>query len=100
MTGQARQAPTMKLSTKILLLVLGVALGTSALVIWVINVNVTRHETHRANAAISSAIQRYLDRVEERHAQIDRNLRTQLEDPNTRSFLQGADEGDANAIRH
>jgi serine phosphatase RsbU (regulator of sigma subunit) len=90
----------MKLSTKILLLVLGVALGTSALVIWVINVNVTRSETQRANVAIASAIQRYLDRVDERHAQIDRNLRTQLGDPNIRSYFQGADEGDEASISH
>jgi serine phosphatase RsbU (regulator of sigma subunit) len=90
----------MKLSTKILLLVLAVALGTSALVIWVINVNITRRETARANAGISAAIQRYLLRLDERHEQIDANVRTQLEDPNVRSWFQGADEGDESSIRH
>jgi serine phosphatase RsbU (regulator of sigma subunit) len=90
----------MKLSTKILLLVLGVALGISALVIWIINVNLTRHERQRADAAISGAIHRYLDRLSELHQQLGRNVRAQLEDPNVRSFFQAADEGDESAIRH
>ncbi|MGB7157536.1 MAG: SpoIIE family protein phosphatase [Tepidisphaeraceae bacterium] len=89
----------MKLSTRVLLLVLGVALTTSALVIWVINVNLTRHETARANAAISSAIQRYLSRVSDRHEQIKQLLQTTLEDQQTRSYFQGADEGDEKSIR-
>jgi serine phosphatase RsbU (regulator of sigma subunit) len=90
----------MKLSTRILLLVLGVALTTSALVIWVISANLTRQETARANDAISAAIERYLGRVSERHEEIDRVLRTMLSDPHTRSYFQAADEGDAKSIDH
>src|SRR5688500_9919449 len=90
----------MKLSTRILLLVLGVALLTSALVIWVLNVQVTRQETGRANAAISAAIERYVDRVSARHARVDFILRAMLADPHTRSYFQGADEGVAEALNH
>jgi serine phosphatase RsbU (regulator of sigma subunit) len=90
----------MKLSSRILLLVLGVALTTSALVIWVLNVNITRRETDRAHASISAAIDRYVDRVAARHERIDFTLRALLADPNTRSYFQGADEGAADAINH
>jgi serine phosphatase RsbU (regulator of sigma subunit) len=90
----------MKLSTRILLLVLGVALTTSALVIWVLNVNITRRETDRAHVAISAAIDRYVDRVSARHERVDFILRALLADPHTRSYFQGADEGDAAAINH
>ena len=90
----------MKLSTRILLLVLGVALTTSALVIWVLNVQITRQETNRANAAISAAIQRYVDRVSGRHERVDFILRSLLATPHIRSFFQGADEGAAEALNH
>src|SRR5688500_15232241 len=90
----------MKLSTRILLLVLGVALTTSALVIWVLNVQITRQETARANAAVSAAIERYVDRVSARHERVDFILRALLATPHIRSFFQGADEGDAEALNH
>ena len=90
----------MKLSTRILLLVLGVALTTSALVIWVLNVNITRRETERAHVAISAAIDRYVDRVSARHERVDFILRALLANPHTRSYFQGADEGAVDAINH
>src|SRR5688572_22965689 len=90
----------MKLSTRILLLVLGVALTTSALVIWVLNVQITRQETGRANVAISAAIERYVDRVSARHGRVDFILRAMLADPHTRSYFQGTDEGVAEALNH
>ena len=88
----------MKLSTKVLLLVLGVTLGTSALVIWVVTLNATRFESHRAAAAINAAIQRYLVRIGERHRQIDRSVRGVIESPEIRSLFQRADAGDADGL--
>ena len=46
----------MRLGTKILLLMLLITIGTSAVLAWLVTFNVTRYETRRANEKISQAI--------------------------------------------
>src|SRR6266550_3961619 len=88
----------MSLGTKILLLMLLITIGTSATLAWIVTLNVTRYETHRADERISTAIARYVSQLEDRHRQVVRIVRALLEAPATRSQLQAADEsGDPSA---
>src|SRR5688500_8179066 len=88
----------MKLGTKILLAMLIITVGTSAMLSWIVTLNVTRYETRRADERISMAINRYVAQLEGRHLQIVKIVRALLEAPATRSQLQAADEsGDPSA---
>ena len=49
----------MRIGTKILLLMLLITIGSSAIVSWIVTWNVTTYETARANDQISMAIARY-----------------------------------------
>ena len=84
----------MRISTKILLLMLLITLGLSAAVSLIVTLNVTHYETDRADAQISAAIQSYRSRLTERHEQIIRIVQALLEAPAQRSLLQAADDAD------
>ncbi|HEX4797387.1 MAG TPA: PP2C family protein-serine/threonine phosphatase [Humisphaera sp.] len=84
----------MRISTKILLLMLLITLGLSASVSSIVTLNVTHYETDRADAQISAAIQSYRSRLNERHDQITRIVQALLEAPAQRSLLQAADDAD------
>ncbi|MBC8107021.1 MAG: SpoIIE family protein phosphatase [Anaerolineae bacterium] len=89
----------MRLGTKILLLMLLITIGTSAVLAWLVTFNVTRYETRRANEKISQAIGRYMSHLEDRHRQVERITRALLEAPAPRSQLQAADESNDPAAR-
>jgi serine phosphatase RsbU (regulator of sigma subunit) len=82
----------MRLGTKILLMMLVITIGSSAVVGWMISRTLTNYETDRANEQISRTIARYVRRLEERHQQISRVVRAMLEAPAQRSLLQAADD--------
>jgi serine phosphatase RsbU (regulator of sigma subunit) len=82
----------MRLGTKILLLMLVITIGSSAIVAWIVSRTLTNYETDRANDQISRAITRYLRHLDERHEQISRVVRAMLEAPAQRSLLQAADD--------
>lgn len=89
----------MRLATKILLLMLLITVGTSATLSWVVTYNVTRYERRRANERIAQTIGRYVSRLEERHAQVEKIARALLEAPIPRSQFQLVDDSkDAAAI--
>lgn len=88
----ARVRPFMRLGTKILLLMLVITIGSSAVVSWIVTLNVTRFETARANDEISRAIVHYVNHLDERHEQISRVVRAMLEAPEQRSLLQAAED--------
>jgi serine phosphatase RsbU (regulator of sigma subunit) len=80
----------MRIGTKILLLMLLITIGSSAIVAWIVTLNVTSHETERADAQISHAIARYLRHLDDQHQQVSRIVRALLEAPAQRSLLQAA----------
>src|ERR1051325_10000254 len=82
----------MRLGTKILLLMLLITISSSAIVAWIVTLNVTSYETRRANEQISQAIRRYLAHLNDRHQQITKIVRALMEAPVQRSQLQAADE--------
>src|SRR5580765_5377378 len=82
----------MRISTKILLLMLLITLGLAATVSLIVTLTVTHYETDRADVPISAAIQSYRSRLAERHDQIIRIVQALLEAPAQRSLLQAADE--------
>src|SRR4051794_16792240 len=84
----------MKLGTKILLLMLLITIGTSALLAWIVTLNVTRYETRRAQDRITAAIDRYVARLEDRHRQVRTIVQNLVEAPATRSQLQAVESGD------
>lgn len=88
----------MRIGTKILLLMLLITIGSSAIVSWIVTLNVTAYETNRANDQISLAIARYVRHLDDQHRQISRIVRALLEAPAQRSLLQAAgDQADASA---
>jgi serine phosphatase RsbU (regulator of sigma subunit) len=88
----------MRLGTRILLWMLLITIGTSAVLAWIVTMNVTRYETRRADQRVSEAIARYVVHVEERHHQVRNVVVAMLEAPALRSQLQAADEAaDASA---
>ncbi len=80
----------MRIGTKILLLMLLITIGSSAILSWIVTLNVTAHETERADAQISHAIARYLRHLDDQHQQVSRIVRALLEAPAQRSLLQAA----------
>src|SRR4051812_44999874 len=80
----------MRIGTKILLLMLLITIGSSAILSWIVNHNVTSYETERADAQISHAIARYLRHLDDQHQQVSRIVRALLEAPAQRSLLQAA----------
>lgn len=89
----------MRIGTKILLLMLLITIGSSAIVSWIVTLNVTSYETERANNQITAAINSYLRRLNERHEQIIRIVQALLEAPEQRSLLQAADDSNDTASR-
>jgi serine phosphatase RsbU (regulator of sigma subunit) len=89
----------MRLGTKILLLMLLITIGSSAIVSWIVTWNVTSYETARANDQISLAIARYARHLDDQQLQITRIVRAMLEAPAQRSLLQAvaADATDTSA---
>src|SRR4051812_28423047 len=87
----------MKLGTKIMLLMLLITIGTSALLAWIVTINVTRYETTRAQKRISSAIDRYVSRLDDRHRQVRTIVKNLVEAPAVRSQLQAVEQGDEGA---
>src|SRR5918912_1528394 len=69
-----------------------ITVGTSAVLAWLVTLNVTPYENRRADERISQAIARYVSSLEERHRQIQKVVRALLEAPAARSQLQAADE--------
>src|SRR5882724_3235101 len=86
----------MRIGTKILLLMLLITIGSSAILSWIVTLNITSHETERADAQISHAIARYLRHLDDQHQQVSRIVRALLEAPTQRSLLQAAGDS-ANA---
>ncbi len=82
----------MRIGTRVLLLTLLITIGSSAIVSWIVTLNVTRYETDRANDQISLAIGRYVHQLEEHSQQINHVVQVMLGDPNLRSLLQAADD--------
>jgi serine phosphatase RsbU (regulator of sigma subunit) len=88
----------MRIGTKILLLMLSITIGASAVVSWTVTLSVTSYETERANDQISLAIARYQRHLEDQYQQVNRIVRALLEAPAQRSLLQAAaDSSDASA---
>jgi serine phosphatase RsbU (regulator of sigma subunit) len=86
----------MRIGTRILLLMLLITIGSSAIVSWIVTLNVTRYETDRANDQISLAIGRYVHQLDEHAQQINHVVQVMLGDPALRSLLEAADNtGDA-----
>ncbi len=89
----------MRFGTKILLLALLIAVGTSATLAWVVTLNITRYETRRCDERTSAAIAGYVAHLDDEHRQIGKIVRTLLEEPKLRSMLQEADESSNAATR-
>lgn len=83
----------MRIGTKILLLMLLITIGTSAVVSWTVTLSVTSYETDRANDQISLAIARYQGHLDEQYQLVNRIVRALLEAPAQRSLLQAASDG-------
>jgi serine phosphatase RsbU (regulator of sigma subunit) len=83
----------MRIGTKILLLMLLITIGTSAVVSWTVTLSVTDYETDRANDQISLAIARYQGHLDEQYQLVSRIVRALLEAPAQRSLLQAASDG-------
>src|SRR5579872_4361078 len=88
----------MSLGTKILLLMLAITVGCSAVVSWIVTLNVTGYERDRNDQLISFAITRYQRELESHNQQISRIVQTVVGDPENRSYLQGAEEDDAKRL--
>jgi serine phosphatase RsbU (regulator of sigma subunit) len=82
----------MRLATKILLLMLLITIGSSAIITWLLTMRVTKYETQRANDQISLAIDRYHKQLDLRYLVVSVKVRTILEDSEPRSYLQRADD--------
>ena len=89
----------MRIGTKILLLMLLITIGTSAVVSWTVTLSITSYETDRANGQISLAIAGYKRHLDEQYQQVSRIVRAMLEAPAQRSLLQAASEGSDSASR-
>src|SRR2546421_8749676 len=89
----------MRIGTKILLLMLLITIGSSAVVSWIVTLNVTRYETERANDEISLAIARYVRHLDDQYQQVNRVVRALLEAPAQRSLLQTASDNSDPAAR-
>jgi len=82
----------MRIGTKILLLMLLITTGSSAVISWIVTLQVTRYETDRVNKQISQAIERYLRRVQGLAQNSTTIVSVMLGDSTPRSFLQSADD--------
>ena len=89
----------MRLGTKILLLMLLITVGSSAIVTWLVTMRVTKYETQRANDQISVAIERYLKQLDEHYRLVKLAVQDILEEQEPRSFLQAADDPAGTAAR-
>jgi serine phosphatase RsbU (regulator of sigma subunit) len=89
----------MRLGTKILLLMLLITIGSSAIVTWLVTLRVTKYETQRANDQISLAIDRYLKQLDQRYQFVNSEVHAILDDPERRSLLQAADDPAGTAAR-
>src|SRR3984957_12587923 len=87
----------MRLGTKILLLMLAITIGSSAIVTWIVTLRITKYESDNANDQISLAINRYLRQLDVHYQQINYVVQALLGDSEPRSLLQAADLGDAAA---
>lgn len=94
-----RVKPFMRLGTKILLMMLIITVGSSAVVSWLVTMNVTRFETARADDEISQATVHYVKHLDERYQQISHVVRAMLEAPEQRSLLQAAEDPADKAAR-
>src|SRR4051812_9280477 len=76
-----------------------ITIGSSAIVAWIVTINVTHYETDRANDQISLAIARYVRHLDDQYQEVSRVVRALLEAPTQRSLLQAAaaDASDAGA---
>lgn len=90
----------MRIGTKILLLMLLITAGSSAVISWIVTLEVTRYETDRVNGQISQATDRYGRQLDSRAQQIGRIVRAMLEEPTLRSLLQAADDPSGEATRN
>jgi class 3 adenylate cyclase len=87
----------MRLGTKILLLILAITLGLSAVIIWVVTRAVTANEVARAKGTISKAVSDYFERVEETHQTNAAVVRLIMGDSQARSNLARLQDGDADS---
>jgi serine phosphatase RsbU (regulator of sigma subunit) len=96
---RASSAVSLRIGTKILLLMLLITIGACAIVSWIVTLNVTRYETERANDQILLAIGNYVRHLSERHTQIIHIVQALLEAPAQRSLLQAADDSTDSSSR-
>lgn len=89
----------MRLGTKILLLMLTITIGSSAMVTWIVTRRVTQYESDNANELISLTINRYLRQLDANYQQFSHVVRAMLGDPEPRSLLQAADDPAGAAAR-
>jgi serine phosphatase RsbU (regulator of sigma subunit) len=90
----------MRIGTKILLLMLLITAGSSAVISWIVTLQVTHYETNRVNGQISQAIERYVRQLDDRAQQTGRIVGAMLEAPELRSLLQLADDPSGEAVRN
>lgn len=89
----------MRVGTKILLMMLIITVGSSAVVSWLVTMNVNRFETARAQDEISRATVHYVNHLDDRYQQISHVVRAMLEAPEQRSLLQAAEDSSDKAAR-
>lgn len=87
----------MRLGTKILLLILAITLGLSAVIIWVVTRAVTANEVARAKGTIAKAVSNYFEGVEETHQRDAVVVRLLMGEPLYRSNLERLRDGDADS---
>ena len=69
----------MRLGTKILLLMLVITVGSSAVVSWMVTMNVTQFETARPTMKSPARSVHYVNHLDDRYQQISRVVRAMLE---------------------
>ncbi len=89
----------MRIGTKILLLMLLITAGSSAVISWIVTLQVTRYETDRVNGQIAQAIDGYLRQVEGLAQKCTTIAGLMLQEPTPRSFLQLADDPSGDVAR-
>lgn len=86
----------MRLGNKVLAVTLGVTLGLSGSVVWVVSHNVTARETRRAQDDIRAAVAQYFDHIESLHRErISAFVRLLMGDPQYRVLLEEIEVDDS-----
>jgi hypothetical protein len=90
----------MRLGTKILILTLTITSALAGIIVWVVTVDLTGHETDRARADIRRAVAAYFGRIDALHELVRKVVTPVIQDPANRSQLELLDGGDESAREH